>query len=286
MVCDEAKRNERAKVTMSTTLEKALLSSCNKNGCFSRPEESKTAFLQASSSWSQEDESTRWEYPQIVTQTFADRFGIDLQKVPVEVSAKGLMPWELACCWIDKEGHGTIQVRPHERGKKIVRSEVILTHEAIHAVRGRLFSTKYEEVCAYAACHDAFPHSFPFWRAFLGPLFTSPKEVIIILCIIWGTWGLPLLMEWDIPFTFLFSISFLPLLFPFTRLLRRWRVWNKAMKNIAFEWPHKEWQLMIRMTDAEIEWLASLRKKQVRHAVHEKALTDWRWEYFIEEILD
>jgi hypothetical protein len=271
---------------MSSRQERTLLSTLHRNGCFSRPEETQESFLLATSSWFLANDDHAWDYPQVVKKTFSDRFGIDLQKIPVEVSAKGLMPWELACCWIDQDGHGTIQVRPYDRSQKIIHSEVILTHEAIHAVRGRLFSKKYEEHCAYAACHDAFPHTFPFWRAFLGPLFTSPKEVILLLLAIWGTWGIPILLDWDIPFTLLFCLSLIPLLFPFARLLQRWREWNKAMKNIAFEWPHKKWELIIRLTDDDVEWLASLRKKQVRKAVIEKAASDWRWEYFLEDILD
>ena len=196
------------------------------------------------------------------------------------------MPWELACCWIDQDGRGTIQIRPNERSQKFVQNEAILTHEAVHAVRGRLFSSIFEEHCAYAACHEVFPQSFPFWRAFLGPLFTSPKEVITLLILVWGTWGIPMFFDWDVSYVLLLTLSFSYLLYPFTRLISRWKVWKSAIKNIADEWPSKEWKLMIRLSDQEIEWLSHLKKGDVREAIHEKARHEWRWEYFLEDILD
>jgi hypothetical protein len=271
---------------MSTTSERPSIASVHRNGCFSRPEESQEAYLRAASTWTVSDKEEEWDFPPIVKKTFAERFGVDLQKIPVEISSKGLMPWELACCWIDQDGRGAIQIRPNDRPLKLVQSEAILTHEAVHAVRGRLFSSVFEEHCAYAACYDAFPHTFPGWRAFLGPLFTSPKEIIIILIIVWGTWGVPMLFDWDIPYSLLFCLSLSSLFFPFMRLLNRWRVWRKALKNIAGEWPNKEWKLMIRLSDQEIRWLATLKKSTVRDAIHKKAGQEWRWEYFLEEILD
>jgi len=271
---------------MATIPERNQISAIYKNGCFSRPEESLEAYLHTSSAWPLPAKEDGWEFPPLIKKTFADRFEIDLQNIPVEVSSKGLMPWELACCWIDEDGRGTIQIRKNDRSLKLVQSEAVLTHEAIHAVRGRLFSTIFEEHCAYAACHAAFPLSFPSWRAFLGPLFTSPKEVFILLLLIWGTWGMPFAFDWEFPYSLLFCLSFSFLLFPFFRLLKRWRIWRKAMKNIAAEWPDKEWKLIIRLSDQEISWLAALSKENVRDAVHEKASDDWRWNYFLDELLD
>ena len=271
---------------MSTPSEGDLITSVHKNGCFSRPEESQEAFFHVVSTWTQADEKDEWAFPPVVKKAFSDRFGIDIQKIPVEVSAKGLFPWELACCWIDQDGRGTIQIRPNDRSLKLVQSEAILTHEAVHAVRGRLFSRIFEEHCAYAACYEAFPNTFPGWRAFLGPLFTTPKEVIILMLFIWGTWGIPMLFDWDVSYALLSCLSLSFLVFPCIRLLSRWIVWRKALKNIGAEWPSKEWKLMIRLSDQEIKWLSRMRKGDVRDAVHKKASCEWRWRYFLDEILD
>jgi hypothetical protein len=271
---------------MSIHSERALIASMYRNGCFSRPEESQEEYLRLSSTWVHPDDGKEWKYPKIVKKAFTDRFGIDLQKIPVEISSNGLMPWELACCWIDEEGRGTIQLRSNDRTQKFVQSEAILAHEAMHAIRGRLFSSIFEEHCAYATCYEIFPHSFPSWRAFLGPLFTSSKEIVILLLLIWGTWSVPMLFDWNFSYSLLFFLSISFLIFPFIRLLTRWRAWRKAMKNIAFEWPNKEWKLIIRLSDQDITWLSELRKDNVRDAIHKKAANEWRWKYFLDEILD
>jgi hypothetical protein len=271
---------------MSTSSMSELVANGYQSGCFSRPEESQETYVHICSTWGQSDNEEECQYPQIVRKAFAERFAIDLQKIPVEISSKGLMPWELACCWVDQDGRGTIQIRPNDRPFKFVQSEAILTHEAVHAVRGRLFSSIFEEHCAYAACYEAFPHSFPFWRTFLGPLFTSPKEVVTLLLLIWGTWCIPMIFDWDVSYPLLFCLSLTFLLFPCIRLLSRWKIWQKAMKNVSSEWPNKEWKLMIRLSDEEVKWLAQLPKEEVRDAVHEKAAREWRWGYFLDDLLD
>ncbi len=271
---------------MATAAERAQIAHTYKNGCFSRPKEPLEAFLQLSSTWVSAEPVQQWTYPLPVAKGFFEHFGVDLQKIPVEISSKGLMPWELACCWIDEEGRGTIQIRPQDKPSTFVRPGELLTHEAVHAVRGRLFSSLFEEHCAYAACYKVFPRTFPLWRTFLGPLFTSPKEVIILVCLIWGTWGVPMLMDWDVSYFLLGGLSFSYLLVPFARLVTRWRAWRRALNNIAVAWPNKEWKLIIRLSDEEILWLSRLRKADVRQAVHDKALQEWRWEYFLEEILE
>lgn len=271
---------------MATTEDRAHIAQIHTSGCFSRPEEPQEAYLQQSSSWTQAQPDSGWEYPQCVVKIFAEQFAVDLKKIPVEISANGLMPWELACCWIDSEGHAAIQIRPQDKTSRLVQAEALLTHEAVHAVRGRLFSSIFEEHCAYAACRKAFPQTFPLWRTFLGPLFTSPREVAVILCLIWGTWGLPMLFDWDVSFPVLLCLSLSYLIIPFVRLVTRWTVWRKALKNIAAQWPHKEWKLIIRLSDAEVIWLSQLNRTNLREAVQEKARQEWRWAYFLDELLE
>jgi hypothetical protein len=256
----------------------------DRTGCFSRPGEQIDTFLQASASWAQA--SSTEQYPRAVQKVFADRFGVDLHGVPLEVSSKGLMPWELACCWIDQDGRATIQMRYADAAEAPVPTDAILTHEALHAVRGRLFATTFEEHCAYAACCAAFPHTFPKWRAYVGPLFVSAREIMFLLFFIWSLWGIPMFMDWDVSYEMLFALSFLAFLAPVLRLVSRWKIWNTALHNIASTWPHKEWRLMIRLADDEIVWLSTLRPEDVFDAVRAKAAQDWRWRYFVEKILE
>ena len=126
---------------MVTPDQKNSLMNADRIGCFSRPDESIESYLLDFATW--DTTEAEWDYPRIIKKLFAERFGIDLQKVPLEVSSKGLMPWELACCWIDQHGRGTIQVRMNDSSQPRVSKDAVLTHEAIHAVRGRLHSSKF-----------------------------------------------------------------------------------------------------------------------------------------------
>ena len=251
----------------------------DRKGCFSRPGDSEEEFCTIAASWNPSTES--WNYPDHLKAVFAERFGVDLQSIPLKVSSKGLMPWELACCWLDDEGKGSIQMRSSTRSQNRVPLDVVLVHEAVHAVRGRLESSKFEEHVAYAACRAVFPHSFPRWRAWIGPLFSSVREVIVLLILLWGSWGLPLFLNASIPASLVGGFDILVIAAFLTRLQSRWKVWDKAMKSIVSQWPATAWKLMIRMADEEIEWLSALPYDRVLQEVEKKALADWRWSYFL-----
>lgn len=251
----------------------------DRKGCFSRPGDSEEEFCTIAASWNPSTES--WNYPDHLKAVFAERFGVDLQSIPLKVSSKGLMPWELACCWLDDEGKGSIQMRPSTRSQNRVPLDVVLVHEAVHAVRGRLGASKFEEHVAYAACRAVFPHSFPRWRAWIGPLFSSVREVLVLLILLWGSWGLPLFLKASIPASLVGGFDILVIAAFLTRLQSRWKVWDKAMKSIVSQWPATAWKLMIRMADEEIEWLSALPYDRVLQEVEKKALADWRWSYFL-----
>jgi hypothetical protein len=255
----------------------------DKRGCFSRPGDSEEEFSATASSWNQSIGS--WEYPPHLKEVFAERFGVELDSIPLQVSSKGLMPWELACCWLDEEGRGSIQMSPSTRPQNRVPLDVVLVHEAIHVVRGRLNATRFEEHIAYAACRAVFPKAFPRWRAWIGPLFSSVREVIALLVLLWGSWGLPLFLDTSVP-TFLIAGIDLSIIGIFLiRLHGRWTVWNKAMNAITSQWPTTAWRLMIRMTDEEVEWLSTIPKNRVREEIAQKAATEWRWRCFFDGLL-
>lgn len=253
----------------------------DREGCFSRPDDSEEGFRFVAASWNLK--SDPGGYPPLLNKIFLARFGVNLEAVPLEVSSKGLMPWELACCWIDEEGHGSIQVRPSAHLQNRVPLDIVMVHEAIHAVRGRLNATKFEEHVAYAACREAFPDIFPRWRAWIGPLFSSVREVLALLVLLWGSWGLPIFLNLSVSAWLIAGIDGLILAAFLWRLQGRWAVWNRAMKAVASCWPKTAWKLMIRMTDEEVGWLSRVRN--AREEILTKAAQEWRWRYFLDELL-
>ena len=251
----------------------------DREGCFSHPDDSEEGFRAVAASWAPPCDSPG--YPSHVREIFSDRFGVDLGAVPLITSSKGLMPWELACCWLDEDGRGSIQMRPSLGPQGRVPLDVILVHEAVHAVRGRLDASKFEEHTAYAASREVFPGVFPKWRAYLGPLFSSVREVTILLVLLWGSWGVPLFTSvgaWTVA-----GIDGMILAVFLARLQYRWAVWNRAFGAVASEWPATAWKLMIRMADEEVEWLS--KTTCVREEVAKKAAHEWRWRYFLEHLL-
>lgn len=260
------------------------LKSCvDRIGCFSRPDDSLEHYQEVVFSWNRSD--TGWSYPEKLREIFSLRFAVDIQNIPIETSSKGLMPWELACCWIDREGRGGIQVRPIASSQQRVPFEVVLFHEAIHAIRGRLEAPIFEEYIAYAACRSAFPVLFPRWRMWTGPLFSSVREVVVLLVLLWAMWIVPVALDVELhPFA-IGAMNIVCLAYFLFRLKHRWKIWHRAMKSISTVWPEQAWALMVRMSDEEIYWLASIRKKDVRQAVQEKASLEWRWRYFLRDIL-
>lgn len=262
---------ERIPMTFSGTADR--------KGCFSRPGDSEEEFCTIAASWS--SSAASWKYPVHLKAIFAERFGVDLQSIPLKTSSKSLMPWELACCWIDEDGKGSIQMRPSAGMQNRVPLDVVLVHEAVHAVRGRLGASKFEEHVAYAACRAVFPHSFPRWRAWIGPLFSSVREVLILLIFLWGGWGVPLFLNIMVPALLIVGLDIVIIAIFLARLQGRWRVWNKAMSAIASQWPATAWKLMIRMADEEIEWLATLQHDCVLEEIRQKGSADWRWKYFL-----
>ena len=251
----------------------------DRKGCFSRPGDSEEEFCSIAASWN--PSAASWKYPDHLKAIFAERFGVDLQSIPLTTSSRGLMPWELACCWLDEDGRGTIQMRPSASVQNRVPLDVVVLHEAVHAVRGRLGASKFEEHVAYAACRAAFPNIFPRWRAWIGPLFSSVREVIALLVLLWGSWGVPLFSNISIPATLITGFDLLIVTIFLIRLQSRWKVWNNAMDVVAVLWPTTAWKLIIRMADEEIEWLSTLPKDRILEEIKQKALTDWRWRYFL-----
>jgi len=249
----------------------------DKNGRFSRPEEDLDSFLQQA----RVRQDTESIIPYRVAKAFSEKLHVDVETIPVEQSSKGLLPWELACCWIDEQGESTIRMRPLK--KSPISQNTVLVHELVHAIRGRLSSSKFEEFCAYDVCAALTP--LPKWRRFLGPLFSSAKEVLFICLLLWCNFFVPLLFSLQ---PSLFALSIIPALsivLPFTRLISRWRTWNRALYNISFHWPDRGRALLIRLADEEIVWLAQLSPDQVIPAIEERSSYDWRWKFFLSHIL-
>ena len=58
-------------------------------------------------------------------------------------------------------------------------------------------------------------------------------------------------------------------------------IWKKAFKAIEKAFPEKGWRFLLRASDSDVFWLASLPSQEVFDSIMEKASYDWRWKYFV-----
>jgi hypothetical protein len=255
----------------------------DRHGYFPKPRESLDEFIQSAPT-SFNDSSLPVTHPPEVVSNFWIRFSLDVRSIPVEVSTQGILPWEPACCWVDRQGKSLIRVRPTPQHRAVSRNAV-LAHEYVHALRGRLCSNHYEELCAYTASAELFPKDFPKWRTWLSPLFATAKEFIFTFCWMIGCWILPWLFNQDFSPLFLFVLSLLPLIGYIVRLHLRWNKWKKARQILSSINPEKALSLLLRLPDEDIEWLSKQKIETFPAALQERSSKEWRWSFFKEAFM-
>lgn len=261
--------------------QKVLL--LDRHGFFARVHESLDEFLRSGPPSFINTSSPETHPPELVSK-FWLQFALDVRSVPIEISKKGVFPWEPACCWIDKKGTPMIRVRP-AREHRIVSKEAILAHECVHAIRGRLFSNHFEEMCAYTVSAELFPKDFPRWRTWLSPLFSSATEVLFTFFWMIGCWTLPWIIGMGISPLIPLSVAFLPLLGYVLRLQKRWKKWHKARDLLTSINPKTALALLVRLPDEDINWLAEQNAKDLPIKLKERSTKEWRWYFFREAFL-
>lgn len=255
----------------------------DRHGYFARTEEDVEDFVGSGPSLFNDISSTNTHPPELVSK-FWVRFSLDVRSLPIEVSKKGMLPWEPACCWIDKQGNSFIRVRPKDAHRTVSR-DAVLAHEYVHALRARLFSHSFEEICAYTVSAELFPKDFPKWRTWLSPLFSSAKELLFTFLWMIGCWTVPLFLHMEISPFFLFPLSILPVIGYTIRLHKRWKKWNKAQALLSSLSEKSALPILMRLPDEDIEWLAQQTKEGFSGALRKRATTEWRWSFIKEAFL-
>lgn len=261
--------------------QKVLL--LDRHGYFARPHESLEDFIRSGPASFVNTSNPETHPPELVSK-FWMQFALDVRSVPIQISKKGILPWEPACCWIDKNGTPIIHVRPSAE-HRIVSRDAVLAHECVHAIRGRLFSDHFEEMCAYSVSAELFPKDFPRWRTWLSPLFSSAHEVLFTFFWMIGCWALPWLVNMDVSPLVPFLLSMSPLLGFVFRLKRRWDKWHKARDLLASVNHKTALSLLLRLPDEDITWIARQNKKDFPAKLKERSCKEWRWYFFREAFL-
>ncbi len=176
-------------------------------------------------------------------------------------SCKGLAPWQAAATWItncpkksdaamDVKPIYLIQLRPSRWVFWLVDRDELLAHEAAHAARAAFNEPKTEELFAYLT-------STAKWRQVIGPLFSQPRESLILMGML-GLGALLQMIEAICEFSLFsegcfFTAALLCLVWSFRLLRTRARV-ARAARNLAplLRDSDKVRAVLFRMTDQEI----------------------------------
>jgi hypothetical protein len=151
--------------------------------------------------------------------------------ISIELSKKGLRPWEAGAAWQDDQQSWHIQIHPKWKAQ-----DEVMAHEAIHVVRGAFQEKIFEEILAFRTSKSRL-------RKFLGPLFRTTKEPWILL----AACGI------DCGWAFVGGTPCATLLLLFMGILRL--SWNQCQFARCQKFlPHPA--LVIGLTDREIRELA------------------------------
>lgn len=206
--------------------------------------------------------------------TLKELFDVSPDWVRGYYSKEKLAPWHGAMTWILKDFTYLIQLRPSlKKGKylKIYDKDEILTHEAVHAVRAGLNSSKFEEFFAYWTATSLF-------RKIFGPLFQSPKEsnifMLLLSLLFLGQLSLNPFLSL---FSFLLPVGYVSFLL-FRLFLRRRKI-NKVLLKISSltASKNKARAILFRLTDFEIENFSKWSHKKISSFITEEAKKNLRW---------
>ena len=208
-------------------------------------------------------------------------YGFSPDWVEVSYSDRGIHFWEAGCSWIDERVNPPaigIQLRnhfaTHDLLYNLYSKEEVLLHEYVHAARFLLCDSKYDEhFCYYTSYSKGFLRTF---RALVGPLFQNWYEVAVLLIVLLlPAFAVALSYEALVPL--LFGLQGVVMSLLVGRLIWRWKTWFSCKKRLSW-FSKKPLHLMIRLTDAELEKIASLSKEQLSRWLEAKS--DWRWCFF------
>jgi hypothetical protein len=248
----------------------------DRKGIFAGPSECISDFIRDGESYPVVSSSNFLE----VRTRLKDMFDVDTSHIAIEKSSKSLLPWEIACCLFNEKAIPSIYVRPGRWFFHSIPEEAIIAHELIHALRGRLDSTVFEEYAAFDGAQYLYPGAVSHLRTLTGPLFTNPFEAIILCILLFIVSLLPWFFAPFATMSVLLPLMAAIVAYPIFRCAYRWRVWNRAKKALGEYSSENAWKILVRLGDKEIFELARLRKGCAAHYIAQKQQASWRWAVF------
>jgi hypothetical protein len=253
----------------------------NRRGLIPGPEEEEGAFLERVARLEFLERGRRenrvsqeeWREAHLITEPL---FDISPDWVSAFYSDEKLSPWQGAMTWVE-EGLPFFQLR---RGFKkgrylgIYERKEILAHEAVHVSRALFNEPKFEEVLAYRVSRYR-------WRQWVGPLFRSPWESTLAICLM----ALFPCVQWLRLFfgdhlLFVLPIGLSGSLFVLASLRLGWTHYRfrKCVKKIEGLLKGKGTVLafVCRLTDREILLFSKSSEEEIRGYIRQESSLRWR----------
>jgi hypothetical protein len=250
------------------------LLSYNKRGIIPAPEEKEEEFVKRASFSSTDEKDPvaeeEWNDAHQKTQKLFD-FKADWVKAFYN---KNELPfWEGAVTWLTNPP--SIQLNPRfKKGSylKIYKRDEVLAHEAVHAVRTGLNSSKFEEHFAHQVAASA-------WKRWLGPLFSESWESALFLVLLVVSVFASYLSIWLAETAYLSYLPFLPwafLVFCFIKMQRNHRTLKACRKKLTQLVKNPD-HLLVRLTDEEIAFFAKAPLPEIQSYITEQKTSCLRW---------
>ncbi len=247
----------------------------NHCGFLPQPDEEERAFLERVALLEKEKSQNSSINMEAALLRCEELFDLKPDWITIEEKQKGLMPWQGAVLWIQKDARENtiplIQLSPRLKTSwlgKWYPQEEVLAHECVHAVRLPLNSSRFEEIAAYQTSKNLF-------RRFLGPIIRRPFEVFIFLgAVVLGWIGL----IWSSVSFFLWA-PWILCLFGGIRLVLSQCTFKRcqAKLQLLLKNQNKALAMTIRLTDKEIDLFARVSPKEILSYIYRAEKEQLRW---------
>lgn len=205
---------------------------------------------------------------------------LNMNWIPLLPHHQGLRFWEGGALWeepFSPTPESTIYL-PRIQIRTTLSSrqkEEILRHEKVHAARIDFHEPQFEELLAYATSSSR-------WRRYWGPFFRKPGEVLFFLSALLMTSLTPWIGFYYSQLTDFLWFPWIPL----TLFIAGWfrlhwthRLFQRCRKNLAslLSNPNKDLACMIRLSDAEIRYFATVSPEKIRAFIQQPHSFRWKF---------
>jgi hypothetical protein len=209
--------------------------------------------------------------------------------VKIHFAQKGLLPWEGAATWIEKNPEGIREASVQIKTSFVARlypQEEMIAHEMVHAMRLAFEERRFEEILAFRTSKNRF-------RRYFGPLFTQPGETkgfVMSMLAVWLFNGAEWIFDFSLGAKYLLWFPLMILGWGCLRLARSQKIFSLALNHLEKAVKAPKLAIALRLSDREIELFAKSSPEEILAFVSKEKEKSLRWRqlfsaYFLRDVL-